>query len=69
MVVIKTRMAATVAMVPFLIRVLDTVVEAPAEAAMVASLLSFSVKFVLNMDILLMFVISGLMLAFTHMIL
>ena len=67
MVVIETHMATTVAVVPFLIGVLHTVVEALTKATMVASLLTSNVKFVLNMGILLMLVISRLMLAFTHM--
>lgn len=66
MVIIETRMAAAVVVVPFLIEVLDAVVVALAEAAVVAGLLTSNAKFVLNMGTLLMFVISGLMLAFNH---
>ena len=45
MVVIETCMVAVGVVVPFLIGVLDTVVLAPAEAAVVASLLTSSAKF------------------------
>ena len=60
-------MAAAVAVVPFLIEVLDVGVVALVEAAVVVVLLTVSAKFVSNMGILQMFVISGPMLAFNHM--
>ena len=60
LVVLEVHMVVVAVVVIFLIEVSDTVVVAPAEDATMLDSLTSSVKFVLNMDTLSMFVILRL---------